>query len=40
MPCVLDDSFQAVELPYAGDELSLVVLLPRKVKAAARSKAS
>jgi|SRR5208282_690793 len=31
MPCGLDDSFQAVELPYAGHELSLVALLPRKV---------
>jgi serpin B len=26
-----NDSFQAVELPYAGGELSLVVLLPRKI---------
>jgi serpin B len=26
-----NDSLQAVELPYAGGELSLVVLLPRKI---------
>jgi serpin B len=26
-----NDSFQAVELPYAGNELSLVALLPRKL---------
>ncbi|HEY9072764.1 MAG TPA: serpin family protein, partial [Desulfobaccales bacterium] len=26
-----NDSFQAVELPYAGGELALVVLLPRKI---------
>jgi serpin B len=26
-----NDSFQAVELPYIGDELSLVALLPRKI---------
>jgi serine protease inhibitor len=26
-----NDSFQAVELPYAGRELALVVLLPRKI---------
>ena len=26
-----NESFQAVELPYAGGELSLVVLLPRKI---------
>jgi serpin B len=31
MPCGLDDSLQAVELPCAGHELSLVALLPRKV---------
>jgi len=27
-----NDSFQAVELPYTGAELSLLVLLPRKIK--------
>jgi serpin B len=27
-----NDLFQAVELPYAGAELSLLVLLPRKIK--------
>jgi serpin B len=27
-----NDSFQAVELPYAGAELSLVVLLPRRIE--------
>jgi serpin B len=30
MPCGRKDSFQAVELPYVGHELSLVALLPRK----------
>jgi len=28
-----NDDFQAVELPYSGDELSMVILLPRQVDA-------
>ena len=29
---VEDDAFQAVELPYAGNELSMVILLPRQIE--------
>ena len=34
-----NDSFQAVELPYIGGELSLVVLLPRKIDGCAQLEA-
>ena len=35
-----DETFQAVELPYAGKELSMVILLPREIEGCSQLEAS